>query len=522
VKNLIFLNNFVMDSNKFKLISASGGNERQKKALTSVPFRDIQWEEMEAMQMEVRNNRRKLKVVLQIYDESETGTRPLADVEVIVKADGKKLKSGLVTDEFGILDKQFFIPKKASRLVFGVAYTTRVFIKKVEEIITRDFDEEKREEERKEAEKKQKAEEKRKEMEKKREELKREEEVAKKRKAEESKRRKEAAERKRKAEEERKKKEEVAKKRKVEENKKTQEEEEKKNVQLEKERKAQEEKEGTVVWEKFCHCRKENELDLSRTDISVRELEVLLRFDLGTTVLYLHNSRIGDEHVRVVANSPSLKNLTKLQLGGNSGISGNAVNYLVSSEYLKNLNFLGLNYTNIGLAGLKILVESAFLLQLNELKLKKCNICSAGMDALARSQYARNLTVLALGGNRKIDGKIYSFVNSRCLGNLEKLDLSDTGISGYSAGSLVSSSCFGSLVEVNISHNLQCVVGSTLCSENLGGFEIKEDPDETYGKLLYLRKKSESGAVSEKPAESKPDSGKSWLSSAVEWLQKED
>jgi len=98
-----------------------------------------------------------------------------------------------------------------------------------------------------------------------------------------------------------------------------------------------------------------------------------------------------DEEVKILANSPQLKNLRILEIIG-SDIGDGGVAAIANSPHLENLVSLNLNDNDIGIAGARALLNSPYLNQLTDLNLQNAFIEDEAIIRRLRKRF-KNLTV---------------------------------------------------------------------------------------------------------------------------------
>ena len=140
----------------------------------------------------------------------------------------------------------------------------------------------------------------------------------------------------------------------------------------------------------------------------------------------------GYTSLSILADSPNLQNLVRLDLSG-STIDDQNAQALFESNQLRSLKELNLNETGIG--DVVALADSPLLANLRCLKLQgagqseeKRYVPAVGLEALAASPLCQNLAVLDLGNQPVADG-VKTLAKSENLQELRALGLWKTGLS---------------------------------------------------------------------------------------------
>lgn len=195
-------------------------------------------------------------------------------------------------------------------------------------------------------------------------------------------------------------------------------------------------------------------LNLSETRLPIIEYE--LRHTLRAAnlhALYLCNIDGGGELAELLAQSPSLTNLTLLVLPRNNlGAAG--MRSLADSPHLTSLTRLNVNFNNIRDTGAKAIAESLHLKRLRLLNLDGNGIGGPGLKALAESANLDHLGALHLASNFISADSVRALVESEPLRKLTCLDLSDASLEEDSARILATSANLARLTTLLLKKNL--------------------------------------------------------------------
>jgi uncharacterized protein (TIGR02996 family) len=147
---------------------------------------------------------------------------------------------------------------------------------------------------------------------------------------------------------------------------------------------------------------------------------------------------LGPEGARELARSPHLRGLNFLDLEFNEIGDAGAV-ALGESPHLNFLTSLTLVGNNIGIAGTRALASSSHLTRLAKLDLMGNEIGNGGARILAEGHSLAGLTSLSLGQNRIEAAGARALANSTQLAKLAQLDLTensigDTGAAAFAIG----------------------------------------------------------------------------------------
>jgi Ran GTPase-activating protein (RanGAP) involved in mRNA processing and transport len=175
--------------------------------------------------------------------------------------------------------------------------------------------------------------------------------------------------------------------------------------------------------------------------------------------------KLGKKGVKTLAESPCLKNLTSLNLGGRC-IGDEGTKVLAASPYLKKLTSLDLGWNMLGKEGAKWLAASPSLENLTSLNLEWNKISVEGAKALAESPYLKNLRLLKLMGNGiGKEGAIF-LAESPHLKNLISLNLEMNAIGEEGAKALAGSPYLKNLTSLNLGANAIRYEGVKALSES--------------------------------------------------------
>lgn len=111
--------------------------------------------------------------------------------------------------------------------------------------------------------------------------------------------------------------------------------------------------------------------------------------------MYTEVYGIGEKGAKAIANSPTLTNLTSLNLEHNTIWDGGAI-AIANSPTLLNLTSLNLSHANIGNAGAMAIAKSQNLASLTSLNLAHNQIGDEGIMAILESPFLTNLKSLIL------------------------------------------------------------------------------------------------------------------------------
>jgi uncharacterized protein (TIGR02996 family) len=148
-----------------------------------------------------------------------------------------------------------------------------------------------------------------------------------------------------------------------------------------------------------------------------------------------HNNQIGPVGAGFLAASPYLDQLRELNLDKNY-IESEGAEALAQSRHLRLLEVLDLSLNNIGDVGLEALATSLFLVHLRKLYLVLGGIGDTGTLALATSPHMSALTDLLLDGNEISDTGALALVQSPHLKQITHLRLEGNPISDEARAAL--------------------------------------------------------------------------------------
>ncbi|HEY7157808.1 MAG TPA: TIGR02996 domain-containing protein [Gemmataceae bacterium] len=169
--------------------------------------------------------------------------------------------------------------------------------------------------------------------------------------------------------------------------------------------------------------------------------------------LYLRRISATNESAELLASSPSLANLTTLDLQQNNlGAAG--MQTLADSPYLAALTHLDVGSNNLRDTGAKALAESPHLRRLTVLELAGNGIGGPGLQALATSDNLDRLRTLKLAGNFIGGDSVRALAESAHVGRLAHLDLSDAYLEENSAGVLAGAANLARLRTLRLQKNL--------------------------------------------------------------------
>jgi len=192
------------------------------------------------------------------------------------------------------------------------------------------------------------------------------------------------------------------------------------------------------------------------------QADVLFRL---STVRYVHLTQAG-EHVRALAASPHLAQLTTLDLFDNL-IGDAGVEALVASPHLTRLTKLSMGGCQIRERGVRALAGSRLLAQLTSLDLGSNYLQTAGVQSLLDSPYFIQLTELNLSGdvmndvydsswfllpNIGEDGVIF-LASSPAVARLTTLDVAWNGVGARGFEALLTSPYLENLTSLHVYEN---------------------------------------------------------------------
>jgi uncharacterized protein (TIGR02996 family) len=108
---------------------------------------------------------------------------------------------------------------------------------------------------------------------------------------------------------------------------------------------------------------------------------------------------VTEEHTRIIAGSPGVKNLCSLDLHGSWHFGDAAAQALFSSEHLRSLTHLDLEDTPIGFGGAQALASAKSWELLRSLRLPNVQLTNDGMRELFASPNLSRLVWMSLGGD---------------------------------------------------------------------------------------------------------------------------
>lgn len=169
--------------------------------------------------------------------------------------------------------------------------------------------------------------------------------------------------------------------------------------------------------------------------------------------LHLRNVAAESRDAELLANSPSLANLTLLDLQRNKlGAAG--ITALTESPHLASLTRLNVSFNNIRDAGAKALAASSHLRRLLALNVGGNGIGGPGLKALTESANLAHLRTLGLASNFIGSDSVRALTESAHLHHLISLDLGDAFLEEDSARVLASSANLARLRTLLLKKNL--------------------------------------------------------------------
>jgi hypothetical protein len=133
-----------------------------------------------------------------------------------------------------------------------------------------------------------------------------------------------------------------------------------------------------------------------RADIVSRLLDGSTRCELEE--LALSRCRVSPEHARVLGTAPGVENLLSLNLSGNTEFNVEAARALFSSQRLRSLVHLNLNFAQLGSEGAIALANAPGWDRLRSLDVSATKLSETGLRALLASPNLRRLNWLKVSG----------------------------------------------------------------------------------------------------------------------------
>ena len=183
------------------------------------------------------------------------------------------------------------------------------------------------------------------------------------------------------------------------------------------------EREGALAIASSNVMKNLTKLDLTKGNIGVDSVNsITMHLQLKT--LILHSNLLNDTACEMISNSPTMKNLTVLNLGNNTNITSKGASLIANSSYMQNLTKL-VHYKNpIYSEGVKNIAQSPFMCNLTTLDLCYCYVENSGAEYLSTSEYMSKLTRLDLSWNNMDVTGITAIANSPYLTKLKIVNVS--------------------------------------------------------------------------------------------------
>jgi len=188
--------------------------------------------------------------------------------------------------------------------------------------------------------------------------------------------------------------------------------------------------------------------------VAQADIETLLTSDLLENVESFRSAALWPpSHVKVLANSPALRNVKKLELKGGRAFNDAAAALLATSPFLKNIEELDLSFTKLGDKGLEAIANSPNFANLRVLNIKFTKITDVGIESLARSPYMANLEKLTFSGEllQITDRSLVALARSPHVNKLEKLEIRHNQLEDDAFHEFVLSGNFSGLKQLELS-----------------------------------------------------------------------
>jgi len=221
-----------------------------------------------------------------------------------------------------------------------------------------------------------------------------------------------------------------------------------------------------TLFDRFCAApmlRNLEGISLASSDITRERLERLLSGEaLQSPIrLALWLNRLDDEAIEFLADSPRVRRLRFLNLGGNEQLTDRAISALAQSPNLRKLETLLLWRSKITNDGLKELVASPNLDNLHELNLLSTSVSDKGVEHLASSPHLSNLEVLYLtrdgsgtsDSSRLSDKTLKLIARSPHMQNLQRLQFDGNRFTDRGLRHLIDSPYLQNVTAINLSQN---------------------------------------------------------------------
>ena len=209
-------------------------------------------------------------------------------------------------------------------------------------------------------------------------------------------------------------------------------------------------------------------LKLNGQYLSTDEIIIISGFERIQSVrsLDLSDNQIGEPALKVLFQSPMLKDLQELYLGINFLTDAGILEISRFPITLSNLKVLSLSDNRITDAAGSELVKSENFPQLDFLDLGWNEIGNGTAKALGETQTLPNLKKLDLERGYINHEGIVEFVKGTLAGGLEEINLSSNKLDNEAAKTLASASCFSALKILRLSHNLIADEGARAIGES--------------------------------------------------------
>jgi uncharacterized protein (TIGR02996 family) len=192
-------------------------------------------------------------------------------------------------------------------------------------------------------------------------------------------------------------------------------------------------------------------------------------------ILDLSSNELGPSAIRHLAGSPQLRNLRRLDLGGNHKLTDKDARELARSEHLGRLRVLGLGFWKLGKRGVESLAGAAWLPNLARLDLMSLDAGKAGLQAL-RTAPLNELRWLELNYSGLGGGEVKELLSAPWTSGLTHLDLSNNSIGDEGARALAEAEPLEGLVFLDVSGNNLSEESGKLLRERFGERVIVKRP----------------------------------------------
>jgi uncharacterized protein (TIGR02996 family) len=240
--------------------------------------------------------------------------------------------------------------------------------------------------------------------------------------------------------------------------------------------------EGLALLASSPHLERLLRLNLSANQIGSQGIAALAASrHLGSLrELVLDWNAIGPEGLLALAASHGLPALNALSLEANALGDGEIPPHLFDGSGLRGLRRLNLSSTRLGERVIRALAAGTPMTQLRHLNLTGCEIGPEGMQALVQSSQLTAVTHLDLSYNPLGDEGVIALASAATLNNLCSLVLSDCQINDPGALALAQSQTFGPLQRLDLGLN----AGPDQPASRLASLSVREVRNAITGPVL--------------------------------------